>query len=110
MVLPAVGVLICINTTNAADPIRDFVILPSALVNTDTASQPFHPDFLAHMAGSTIINFGPWLKTEYQNTCVGFGSQVERALLQGLSASPTFSGLLPRRPLCSRCANLGVLV
>jgi hypothetical protein len=75
----AVGVLICINATNAADPIRDFVILPSALVGTDTTLQPFHPDFLAHMAGATIVNFGPWLKTEHQNTCVAWPAALSRS-------------------------------
>ncbi len=63
----AVGVLICVNATAAGNPLHDFTIIPTTLASVNTTSDPFHPDFLAHMAGSTIINFAPWLKTENGN-------------------------------------------
>jgi hypothetical protein len=68
--LAASGIQICINATNTTNPLRNFSILPVELLSQNVTQNPFHPDFLAAMAGVTVVRFDLWLKTDNGNAAV----------------------------------------
>lgn len=52
---------------DAGNPIRNVSLLPIELESQDLSVNPFHPAFLASLAGMTIIRFESWLKTDVGN-------------------------------------------
>ena len=58
------GIQICINATNATNPLRNFSLIPVELLAQNLTANPFHPDFLAQVNGSTVLRFDTWLKTD----------------------------------------------
>lgn len=61
------GIVLCMNWTNPSNPARDFTMLLLDHEADDLSANPFHPTFLAKLAGATIIRFDSWLKTEAGN-------------------------------------------
>lgn len=92
---------------SATEPIRSVSLLPLSLENQDVVANPFHPSFLANLAGMTILRFDTWLKTgpnansprSWSSRVLPSGNQASRggvaleyqiALCNILGASPWF--------------------
>jgi hypothetical protein len=57
---PEAGILIRIISTDPSEPIHGITFVPAEFEASDLVAEPFHPEFLARLAGTHVLRFAGW--------------------------------------------------